>query len=121
MTTDTEKIQIAHTILNQLGGPGRLKSFIGINKHCARDAGMQFSFKGNAKMNKCVIDLNDTDLYDMKFYKIPTLRTDCSPAALTKYIEDMDKCNVPVAEISGLYSDMLVDAFEQTTDLFLHF
>ena len=121
MTTNTEKLEIANTILNQLGGLSRLKSFIGINKHCARDAGMQFSFKGSAKMNKCVIDLNDMDLYNMKFYKVPTLRIDCSPAALTKYFENMDKCNVPVAESNGLYADMIVSTFEQTTKLFLHF
>ena len=115
--TRDEQIEIANTILQQMGGHGRLKAMVGINKHCALNAGLQFSFKGSRKMNKVSIELNSMDRYDVKFYKIPTLRSDCSPNALDRYFENIEKCKTPVAEFGGLYSDMLINTFEDTTGL----
>lgn len=119
--TREKQIEIANTILQQMGGFGRLKAMVGIHNHCAKDAGLQFSFKGSRKMNKVVVDLNSMDTYDVKFYKIPTLRSNCSPKALDKYFENIEKCKVPVAEVDGVYYDQLIETFEHTTGLDLHF
>ena len=119
--TREEQIEIANTILNQMGGFGKLKCFVGINNHCALDAGLQFSFKGSRKMNNVSIELNSMDTYDMKFFKIPTLRSNCSPKALDKYFENIEKCKIPIAEFNGMYYDQLVEVFEETTGLDIHF
>lgn len=118
--TKDEKLQIANTILNQLGGTGKLKATIGINNTLALDSGLQFSFKGSRKMNRCTVELNSMD-HDIKFYKIPTLRTNCTSAALDKYFANIEKCKIPVAQFNNQYSDMLIKTFEQTTGLYLHF
>ena len=119
--TRDEKIEIANTIIDQMGGYRRLSAMVGIKDHCALDAGLQFGFKGSRKINKVSIELNAMDTYNVKFFKIPTLRSNCGPKALDKYFEKIEICKTPVAEFDNLYCDQLVDTFEQTTGLDLHF
>lgn len=70
-------------------------------------------------MNKIKITLNDADTYDVEFYKIPKYTNNIKD--LDKFFERLENAKNPVLEFDGLYSDMLVDTFEQTTELYLHF
>jgi len=115
--TRDEQIQIANTIISQLGGYGKLKAMIGINGQCALNSGLQFNFKGSRDMNKCTIELNDMDTYDVKFYKIPHLSSSANPAALDRYLKKIDRCKTPISEFNSIYADMLIGVFEEETGL----
>ena len=105
--TDKEKMEIATTIIQQLGGGGKLRAMVGASDIFALDAGVQFSFKGSKKANKIVINLTDMDLYNVIFYKIN--------------MKNIDKSMIPVETIEGAYDDMLKPIFEETTGLYLSF
>ncbi len=60
--------KVYEIILKQLGGVGKLKAMIGINKIRYGDNTLCFNFKGSRKANMCQIKLNGNDLYDIKFY-----------------------------------------------------
>ena len=62
-----------------------------------------FSFKGNRKMNKVRITLNEIDLYEIEFFKY-------SPKNLT--------CDL-VAACSQVYAENLIEAIENKTGLYL--
>jgi len=115
----TSKTEIANTIINQMGGGGKLRAMIGAKDIYALDAGVQFAFKLCKKMNKCVVDLNQDDLYNVKFYKIPHLNPNCTPAALDRYFKNVDKATTPVAEFENIYADQLNSVFESETGLYL--
>lgn len=100
-------IEVATTIINQMGGVGKLHSVVGAYNFVAIDQGVQFSFKGSKKTNKVVITLTPMDLYNVNFYKIN--------------MKDIDKSLIPVAESDMIYADMLIELFEKTTGLYLHF
>lgn len=94
--------QIARTILQQLGGP-KIGAFIGTKTWIGGNNSLSFRFKGSKKYNMCKIQLNSLDTYDVTFYKfrgIDVIRED---------------------GINGIYCDQLVEIFERTTNLFLHF
>jgi len=114
--TKDEQTEIATTIINQMGGAGKLKSMIGVKMFVVlEEGGVKFNFKMNPKINKCEIKLNDMDLYDMKFYKSYKITGN------EKSIEAMDqkiaKSNVIIKSIDGLYNDTLKNVFESTTGL----
>lgn len=98
--------EVAKTILQQLGGFGKLRAMIGIYSVVALGesdqedrGGVQFGFKGSRKVNKCRIILDHSDTYTFELWKI------------TK--KSWDK----VYELSGVYFDMLIDLFESETGL----
>jgi hypothetical protein len=101
--TREEKIAIANEILRQLGGGGRLKAMIGMHGQVALDSGLQFSFKGSRKYNKCIIRLDGSDTYTFELWQF-------SPKHLT--------CTLKYTN-SGVYNDMLVGLFESLTGLYL--
>ena len=107
--TQQEHLQIADTILQQLGGKRKLNALIGLEFPIALDisanyGGLQFSFKGSRKVNKCVIKLNGLDLYDFELWKIsPTF----------KHEPEL------VYSIDDIYADMLKSIFENETQLYL--
>jgi len=113
--TQEENKRIAMTIINQMGGAGKLKAMLGVKQFLVIDEGVVFQFKMNSKMNKCEIKLNGMDLYDMKFYKYHNITGN------EKTIEAMDKkiakSQIVVEAIDGLYNDMLKSVFESTTGL----
>lgn len=120
MTTETnytkdEQKEIAMTIINQMGGAGKLKAMLGVKTFGVIDGGVVFQFKMNPKMNKCEIKLNGMDLYDMKFFKHHNITGN------EKTVEAMDKkivkSQIVVEAFDGIYNDMLKPIFESTTGL----
>lgn len=104
--TKDEQMEIAKTIIGQMGGQGKLRAMVGAHDFIVTDSGVQFGFKGSKKANKVVIDLTPMDLYDVKFYKIN--------------MRNIDKSLIPVDTTEGAYDDMLIDLFEGATGLSLH-
>jgi len=100
-----EQMQIAKTIIEQMGGFGRLGAMVNGRDYMARDAGVQFSFSGKRGMNKCVVDLDfATDTYSMEFWFFNKRTGECGRVG--------DRAE-------GLYCDMLKPYFEQRTGLYL--
>ena len=96
----------AETIIDQIGGAGRLQIMLGTKAIACLDNSITFDFKGNRKMNKCRITYNyGSDLYTVEFFKY-------SPKKFTYTV---------VAQFAGIYADQLRNLFEQTTGLYLSF
>ena len=110
---DKQNIQdIATTIIAQMGGAGRLKTFVGANSFgCGEieyDGFKQpmtwFKFKMNRTMNVCrVIYEEGKDLYVVQFIK-----------ATIKGLKI-------VKEFTDVYAEDLIPLFENTTGLVLRF
>ena len=93
--------QVAETILEQLGGAGKLKAMINAKNFSGSDNSLTFRFSMNTKMNCVKIVLNAMDTYDLTFYKIK-------------------KFDFPVIEeLTDVYADNLISAIEDTTGLCL--
>lgn len=95
--TDTT---IAKTILQQLGGQGRLNMMTGAYNFVALKNGVSFRIK-NPKANFIKITLNSLDLYDVEIGRIRAY-----------------KYNV-VEKADGVYSDMLKPIIERVTGMYL--
>jgi len=98
-------MEIAKTIIEQLGGTGRLNVMIGATGFVAGEANVMFSFKGSRKFNKIRITLNGLDLYDIEFMKYSP-----SKLAITK-----------TESVENVYADQLQELIEGRTGLFLSF
>ena len=97
---------ISTTILNQLGGGGRLAAMIGARHFVSHENGeLTFRFKGSRRVNMLRVSLNASDTYTVEFMKY-------SPQRFTA---------ATVEEFSGVYCDMLQDLFESTTGLYIRF
>lgn len=106
--TDNEKIEIANTIIRQMGGGGRLKAMVGAKDIYALDSGVQFRFMGSKKANKVVIDYTPDDLYKMTFLKVG------------RFNKKTYEIKVETVEtVEGVYNDQLKPIFEETTGLYL--
>lgn len=111
MVNREQAMEIARIILQQMGG--HLKAMVGASDILALNGehyptgGLQFTFKGNRKMNKCLIILDASDTYTVQFWN-------CRFNKRT-FDATMDK----VAEFGGVYNDMLIGLFEETTGLYL--
>jgi hypothetical protein len=104
--TMTHSQQVAATILEQMGGMGKLRMMIGANNfvaHATPAVGVSFRFKGSRKANYCKVTLTGMDTYNFTLGKI------------------RDYALVPSYELTDVYSDMLMDIFEQETGLYLTF
>lgn len=101
-----DNMQIAKTILEQMGGTGRLHAFVGANTFVALPDGVMFYFKGSRKVNHVTVKLTADDLYHVTFEHIGS-----RPMCPVKVVDDADM----------LYDDMLIPHFETTTGLYLHF
>jgi len=101
--TDTT-IQVAKTILAQLGGGQRLNVMIGARDVLALPSGgVQFThMRGIRGANKLCIELDQNDTYTVQFWKIRGL--DCTK----------------LSEVSGVYADSLARVVEWGTGLALH-
>lgn len=111
--TKSEALAIANTILAQMGGLNRLRAMVGADQALALDAGVQFAFKGSRKVNKCVVKLEADDTYTVELWK-------CTPFKMTRSGEFKGGA-VKVSEVSDVYADSLVQVFEGSTGLYLHF
>lgn len=108
--TKEERMQIANTILQQLGGAGRLKMMAGCKDFVAIDAGVQFGIGKNAAgINKAVIKLRADDTYDVEF---GTGRMNRKTFDYTFTVKD---------KTEGAYADMLKSLFEKAIGLYLSF
>jgi len=97
-------VEIANTILKQLGGTGRLNAMTGAKNFVAIENGVQFKIGRNSKsINTVIIRLNGRDLYDVEFG-----RTRKYEFKVVNRIEDA-------------YNDMLKDLFEENTGMYLTF
>jgi len=103
MATVTRNQEIAAIIIEQLGGIGKLSAMVGANGFLAIDNGLQFTFKGWRKANKCIITLDGSDLYTMTMGRLNKKTYDFKEA----YNQE------------GLYWSMLKPEFERTTGLYL--
>ena len=106
MTTQTSDLQVAQTIIAQMGGTRRLSLMVGASLFAGDDTSAMFSFKGSRKMNKCRVTLDASDTYTVEFFKFSPSKLNIAPV---------------VEEISGVYAEMLVDIFESRTGLYLSF
>ncbi len=101
-----EKIQITNTIINQMGGLGRLAAMVGASNFSSLtglDLGVSFHFKGSRKANICQVTLLPSDTYKFELFKFNRRTLDCPV----------------VYELEGVYDDMLKPIFEEQTGLCL--
>ena len=94
--------QTAHTIIDQLGGMGKLTAMVGAYNFVALDSGLQFSFRGTRKANKCIVRYDQgSNLYTFELWQI------------------YPKSNKikKVYSLDGVYFDMLIDLFQDYTGL----
>jgi hypothetical protein len=81
--TDHEMKQVALTVAEHLTHRTGVYAYVSLatllgvkNDFVALDGrgGLQFSFRGNSRMNKVVIRLNENDYYDIEFWQVKTGR-----------------------------------------------
>lgn len=99
----SQNVQIATTIVNQMGGTNRLALMIGARNFMADTNALSFRFPahGKNKANYFKATLNAADLYDTEF---GIVRGDNYKVVSTE---------------SNLYNDQLVSYFENETGLYL--
>ncbi len=109
--TKEEHTQVAETILEQMGGRGRIGAMIGVKRTYLRNdtqgGGVTLTFRGraNKQINMVDILLDATDTYTMTF-----------SAFRGKLGYETKKI---VKECSSIYADMLKPVFEDITGLYL--
>lgn len=98
-----ESDAIGKTILQQMGGAGRIAVMIGVKHFSWLPKGVQFKWpnKQKSKGNCVRITLRDDDTYDMEFLNV----TGTSAKLVKKY--------------ESVYNDQLVDIFESQTGWYL--
>ena len=95
-----ESMNIAQTILSQMGGRRRLEAFTGAYNFAVGDGSVMFRIK-NRKVNVVKVKLNGSDLYDVTFGRISG----------TNY--------KVVEELKDVYAEDLIDLFERETGMYL--
>ena len=101
MTTKRQvKMEVAQTILNQLGG-NRFIVMTGAKNFVAGDYTLTFRIpKAKQSINMVKIYLNGLDLYDVTFYRVRGV--------------DVKE----IKKVDGLYFDMLQETFTEVTGLY---
>lgn len=99
--TKEERVQVADTIIKQMGGYGKLSAMVGAKHFTVNESGVGFRFSLCRKANHLKVILNGDDTYTMQFYK------------MGKYDFKM------VNEVDGVYWEMLKPIFEKYTGLYL--
>lgn len=94
---------VALTIIQQMGGFGKLSAMVSANSFLYSDTSVSFQFKGCRKAKKCIIKLLPDDTYQMELGKLNMKTLEWE----SLYKED------------GLYWDMLKPVFESETGLYL--
>jgi hypothetical protein len=96
-------------LLAQLGSYRRLKMFIGAYAFVNSHQKLSFKFKGSKRFNCCTIALNDSDFYDLTFYKL------VRKGGLFQELEDA------TVSVKNIYGDQLLFTFQEQTGLLLSF
>ena len=99
MTND----RVARTILQQLGGMGKLKAMIGATNFVYDENSLKFKLKSCRKANIIQITLNALDTYDIKFFKYNSRSCECKE----------------VKQFNDYYADMVRGIIEEFTGLYL--
>lgn len=101
---------VAETIIQQLGGYGRLRAMIGAydfvareDKETGRFIHLTFKFKGSRKANMVTIELDPTDTYNVTFWKFNARTLDLKE----------------VSRHTMIYASNLKTLFEHETGLYL--
>jgi hypothetical protein len=104
MTTSSESLTIAQTILDQMGGIRRIATMIGATfASCENGVRIYWKSRQPSKGNICQVVLTPADTYTVTFYN--------RRAGTTKVIR----------VVEDVYFDGLVDLFERQTGYYLHF
>lgn len=93
-------LEKAKIIYSQMGG-NQMRAMVGAYSMVGRDNGLTFKFKGCRKTNCLDIELDPSDTYNLKFWKITNHGLNCKV----------------VKEIKGVYADQLREIFEIETGL----
>ena len=94
----------ATTIIQQMGGFGKLKAMVNARDFCALKAGVKFRFTGSRMSNICIVNLDEAlDLYDFELWRVGTRKGQI----YSKLVHTE----------TGLYFDMLKPTFEEETGL----
>jgi uncharacterized Fe-S cluster-containing protein len=96
-----EQLQIAQTIIQQMGGNGRLKIMVGMWNPCVEQNGVSFRFKGSKIANYVKVILEGNDTYTVTFMLINAHKGSCTEVKSFKDAGDV----------------MLQSIFEETTKL----
>lgn len=102
--------QYARTVVNQMGGWGKLRAMIGMwsasyDENEAHEPILQFKFKGSRTYNFCQVTLNGNDTYTLEIGQIR--KKNGVPTYVVRFQED------------NVYCDMLKPMFEKVTGLYL--
>lgn len=107
-TSEEERLEIAETILSEMGGRDRLCVTIGMYdliSSTGSPVGIQFSFRGSRKANKCrVTYLPDFDLYKFELFRHTPVRYAHCPR---------------IFEAEQVHFTQFVYLFENNTGLFI--
>ncbi len=90
-------LEVAKTIIQQLGGASKLKAMIGAKNFSADGNMVCFQFPRCNSFRAVRITLNAMDTYDIQFLGGNDFRV--------------------LKEFNGIYNDMLINIFEDTTGL----
>jgi len=96
-------LEVATTILEQLGGAGRLSAMLGAHSFVGGDDCLVFQFKARAarSINRVMVKLDPSDTYSVSFYKGRGVNV------------------AKVSECSDVYVDALRSTIESITGLHL--
>lgn len=97
-------MEVAETILRQMGGAGRLKMMIGAKDFVGDKDSVQFRWAARSKnlANKLRVTLLPSDTYRMDFYRVKRAGRELAP----------------VSSHEGVYAEDLVPIFERETGLY---
>lgn len=99
--SNTNNIEIANTILKQLGG-NRVRVMTGAKTFVAIEKGLTFRFPNQRGPNSVRITLTPADEYVVEFQRVAGAKV------------------TTTAKIEGAYAEDLIPLFEKNTGLFLH-
>lgn len=92
--------QTAQTIINQMGGAGKLQAMVGACSFSSDETSVSFRFSGSRKFKAIKIELTPEDLYKVTFFNL-------HGSKITK------------VEFENISCDMLINLFETETGLAL--
>lgn len=108
------KMNVANTILEQLGG-NRFLAMTGANHLVADGSALRMTLPKNAsKANRLYITLDGDDTYTMRFFRFTAGRLN------KKTFEWAGDKIQEVKQVSGVYCDMLQEIFTATTGMVTH-
>jgi len=112
-TTKEERMQVANTILLQMGGAGKIKAMTGAKNFTALPSGVSFQFPNRKGPNYVKVTLEADDTYTVEFGKKAGVQ------ALMSGKVDVDNIYKKLSEHKDIYFDQLKDLFESETGLYL--